>query len=337
MKKTRIAICALLLLLVVMLSGNVTSFPAVAQGAYHVGVTWGSRYGQDNSTERAEMGYLCMDIRGIFDQRYPTWVANNFFGPDTHASYVYQCSDSVKSSGSYDYLATFHVGHMFPDMVAYGHYEIVGYWWDENYQIWWPIYEWIVDGYVRHYAYYADSGAYYGIKDYALYPHTGYKHYFTMIWTCSNADLFLDTNGDGVGDEYGYWDTEHGTGKVGMPYAWTQTTALDKTGYDLPIGSSNFCYIGFENMSKMVTASFEGGPNNYADFIRSFYYHALINQYSIRASLDRATRDMGVGMLYFNSPGNDLYHGWEEYAQGQWWKCRMRVYGDGYNFLGVVG
>ena len=41
-------------------------------------------------------------------------------------------------------------------------------------------------------------------------------------------------------------------------------------------------------------------------------------------------------MDYFYSEGNDLYHGWEEEAQGQMWKCRMRVYGDGYNVLGVV-
>ena len=47
MKKTRIVTCVLLLLLVVMLSINVSSFPAVAQGAYHVGVTWGSRYNQN--------------------------------------------------------------------------------------------------------------------------------------------------------------------------------------------------------------------------------------------------------------------------------------------------
>ncbi|MEM2081737.1 MAG: hypothetical protein QW744_05660 [Candidatus Bathyarchaeia archaeon] len=289
-------------------------------------MTWGSRYGQEYP-EVAEMGYLCMDIRGLFEQKYPTWAANNFFGPDTYASNVYQCSDSVKSSGSYDYLATFHVGHMFPYMYPYGHYE-----WPPGAPG--PI--WVIDGYVRHYAYYGDSGEYTGVIDFAMYPHGGAKHYFTMIWTCTNGDLFINPLTGQLC--YGYYDSAHGTGWVGMPYAWTQTTGLDKTGYDPPIESSNFCYIGFENMSKLLTASFEGHPtNNYGDFIRRFYYHALINQRSIKEALDYATADMGVGMSKFNAPGNDLYWGWDEYAQGQWWKCRMRVYGDGNNILGVIG
>jgi len=325
MKKTRIVICAMMLLLVVMLLGNATTFPAVAQGAYHVGVTWGSRY-QQEYPEVAEMGYLCMDIRGIFDQSYPTWVANNFFGPSTIASYVYQCSDSVKSMPIYDYLATFHVGHMFPYMYPYGHYE-----WppEEPYPIW------VIDGYVRHYAYYADSGAYYGITDVSLYPHAGAKHYFTMIWTCANGDLFVNPLTGQLC--YGYYDSAHGTGWVGMPYAWTQTTGLDKTGYDPPIGSSNFCYIGFENMSKPVTESFQGSATrNYGNFIRRFYYHAVINQRSIKDALDYATLDMDVyGVNSFGA--SELYNGWDKYEMGQTWKCRMRVYGDGNNFLGVVG
>jgi len=327
MKKTRIAICMLLLLLFVTLWVNVNSFPAVANGAYHVGVTWGSQYGQDNSTERAAHGYLCMDIREIFDDEYPTWVANNFYGPDTFASYVYQTSDAVKNSGSYDYLATFHVGHMFPFMFEYGHWE-----WDPYYG--YPY--WVTDGYVRHYAYYANSGEYYGIKDYAMYTHGGAKNYFTMIWTCTNADLFLDTSNppDGIGDEYGYWDTEHGTGKVGMPYAWTQTTGLDKNGYVYP-QNSDFCYIGFENMSKMVIEHFEDSPTyNYADWILKFYHHAVTNQFNINYALTRATRDMNVGLNYFHSSGNDLYWGWEEEALGIDWQCKMRVYGDGGNTLG---
>ena len=101
-----------------------------------------------------------------------------------------------------------------------------------------------------------------------------------------------------------------------MPYAWTQNSSLSQNGYDNPV-NSYFCYIGFENMSKMVTASFEGHPtNNYGDFIRRFYYHALINQYSIIRSLNEATKEMGVGMNTFNAIGNDLYWGWDEYAQG---------------------
>jgi len=327
MKKTTSFTFVLLLLLFV-LGG---SLPAIVQGVYHVGVTWGSPYNVEYD-EQVAASNLCSDIRGIFDDMYPTWVANNFYGPSTYASNVYQCSDSVKSSPSYDYLATFHVGHMFPDMVPYGHYEIIGYWQGI------PIWVWVIDGYVRHYAYYSHTGSYYGIRDYLLYPHTGYKHYFTFLWTCTLADL-MDLDGDGDGDEYGYWDVEHGTGKVGMPYAWTQTTSLSQDGYGDPI-SSNFCYIGFENVSKRLTGSFEGSASyNYADFIRRFYYHAIIDGDSINVALDRATSDMNVGMTRFDSAGNDLYYGWWEDVEGfeYDWFSLMRVYGDGTNELGVVG
>jgi hypothetical protein len=212
-------------------------------------------------------------------------------------------------------------------MFEYGHWE-----WDPygGYPYW------VSEGYVRHYAYYADSGEYYGIKDYAMYPHGGPKNYFTMIWTCTTADLFYDTSNppDGVGDEYGYWDTAHGTGKVGMPYAWTQTTSLDQNGYVNPV-NSNYCYIGFENISKMVIDPFESsGTYNYGDWIRKFYYYAVTMEYSINDALDAATNDMGVGMSTFDATGNDLYHGWQEEKFGVSWNCLMRVYGDGDNVLG---
>lgn len=89
----------------------------------------------------------------------------------------------------------------------------------------------------------------------------------------------------------------------------------------------------------MLTENFEGsGTNNYGDFIRRFYYHAL-NGNSINDALDYATDDMDVGMEAFDATGNDLYHGWNEYVEGfeDPWFCRMHVYGDGDNVLGVVG
>jgi len=308
---------AVLLLLLFVLGG---SLPAIAQGTYHVGVTWGSGYDVDYDEVVAATN-LCSDINDYFDDEYPTWVANNFYGPSTYDSNVYQCSDAVKNEANYDYLATFHVGHMFADFVQYGHYEIIGYWQGI------PIWQFVIDGYVRHYAYYAHSGSYYGIRDYQLYSHTGPKHYFTMIWTCTTADL--------IDDEYGYWDSEHATGAVGMPYAWTQTTSLDKDGYDDPT-SSNFCYIGFENISKPLTESFEEGEYTYADFIRRFYYYAVIDQESIINALNYATDDMDVeGVDDFGD--TELYNGYEAPGQGQNWTSYMHVYGDGNNVLGVVG
>jgi hypothetical protein len=165
-----------------------------------------------------------------------------------------------------------------------------------------------------------------------MYSHGGAKNYFTMIWTCTNADLW-DTNDDGEGDEYGYWETEQGTGRVGMPYAWTKTDSLSIDGYEDPI-NSHFCYIGFENISKPVTEYFQGGDYIYVDFIRNFYYHAVTEGQSINDALDQAVVDMDVYGV--NSLGDsELYNGWDKYEMGQWWKCRMRVFGDGNNVLGV--
>lgn len=226
MKKT--SIISLLFLVLLCLSLSVS----VAHGTYHVGVTWGSQYGQE-AAEWAEHSAVCADVRGYFEGT-AGWVANNLYGPSTHDSYVYQCSDSVRTSANYDYLATFHVGHMYPNFVEYGHYEIIGY---EDYGR--PIVQWFVDGSVRHYAYYGSQGAYNGIEDLYLHSHTGAKHYFTMIWTCTNADLF--ENPYTQQQCYGYYESSYGTGVVGMPYAWTHTTSLDQTGYGTNPGESDFC------------------------------------------------------------------------------------------------
>jgi hypothetical protein len=219
-------------------------------------------------------------------------------------------------------------------MVEYGHWEFSYY---DEYGI--PHFIWIVDGEVRHYAYYGSYGAYNGIQDAYMYSHGGVKNYFTMIWTCTNADLFYNSY-----TEYGYYESAHGTGVVGMPYAWTQTLSLDKDGYDTPSGS-NFCYIGFENVSKNFLNQFENNPNaNYGDFIRAFYDHALNDQScSINQALDRATYDMNTNMVNYDDvppdQNNDLYLGWWADVDGfeYDWFSRMRIYGDGTNILGVVG
>jgi len=302
------------------------SISGSAQGDYHVGVTWGSEYGQE-SAENLEHFYVCSDIHYEFEST-SGWVSNNFFGGSTTASNVYQCSDDVRDTPSYDYLATFHVGHMWPNMVEYGHWELDYY---DEYGM--PHFVWVVDGEVRHYAYYGSQGSYNGIEDAYMYSHGGAKNYFSMIWTCTNADLFYNQ-----GTEYGYYESAHGTGVVGMPYAWTQLLNLDTTGYGANPGASDFCYIGFENVSKTFLEAFEGSATyNYGDFVRQFFHHALNHNDPINTALDHATNDMGVYQITaFNSPNNDLYYGWDEEVEGfeDPWRCIMRVYGDGSNTLG---
>jgi|WetSurMetagenome_2_1015567.scaffolds.fasta_scaffold04136_8 hypothetical protein len=168
------------------------AFPVVcslARGTYHIGVTWGSTYGQEDDDEEDEHFDVCYDVEGMFETA-SGWASNNFYGSLTYDSNVYACSDAIRTSNDFDYLATFHVGHMFPDMVEYGHWEIVGY--DPEYGF--PIFEWVKDGEVRHYAYFGSYGSYNGIRDEPLYWHAGTKHYFSMIWTCTNGDWFYDTS-----------------------------------------------------------------------------------------------------------------------------------------------
>lgn len=227
----------------------------------------------------------------------------------------------------YDFLATFHVGDMYPKFVDGGYWAITGYYWDEAYQVWIPIWEWIYTGTTRHYAYYGSQGASNGVEDLYLYSHTGWKHKFTFIWTCANGGL-IDRDGNGYYDCYGYVDTDHGTGIVGMPYAWTQRTDLSMYGYSNP-DYSGYAYIGFENVSKYMSDNSEFQSYNYGDFCRHFYYYALVCHYSINTALNAATVDMlGSGHTFADTSLYQGYWTWDN-EHGQWWKCYMRVIGDG--------
>jgi len=321
--KTRMQVTIKVVLLLFSLVFSLPSFslPSIVQGSSHVGVTWGSTY--HNTTfdpdpdwystyEAPAMNDTTKYIMNLIwtGQAGPNWIGNNFFGAMTTATNVYQVSDIIQGSADYDYLSTFHVGDMYPT---------------------------IISG-TRHYAYYGSQGADNGIIDTNLYPHTGWKHLFTFIYTCTNGGL-IDIDGDGDYDFYGFVDMQNDTGIVGMPFAWTHTTDLSWDGYDDP-DYSGYVYIGFENISKWMCDSSEFINYNYGEFVKRFYYYSMVYHSTINTALNWAMLDMTSGEENFGASG--LYNGYwarnpafdpsqnSTYPTNwEWWWSRMRVFGDG--------
>lgn len=288
MRRTRTLSLLLLCLFAVPLS-----LYAVVQGA-HVGFTWGTPRTVANQYERDAMSYTCAYISSLIAGR-AGWVSQNYYDAYTYSGMVYYQSDLVRSNPNVDFLATFHVGDMYPAMISG----------------------------TRHYAYYGRYAAA-GIIDVDLYPHTGAKHCFTYIWTCANGDLFINPI-YGYYLCYGYTDTQNGTGIVGMPLAWTKIFNMCQDGYANPYGS--YTYIGFENVSKLLVDNSEFVNYNYGDFVRRFYYHAVVEHCTINYALDLAMRDMGTWRTTFGM--SELYTGYTVWYNGTGWKCKMRVYGNG--------
>jgi len=270
------------------------SLIAVAQGYYRVAYTWGTPCTVADTNETTAMSDLCYNISTLIAGR-PYWISQNYYNDSTDSAFVYSRSDAIRSSPVVYFLATFHVGD------AYREYR---------------------SG-TLHYNYYDKSGDANGIEDVDLYPHTGAKHYFTFIWTCMNGDLFRNPlNGQFC---YGYNDTQNSSGIVGMPYAWTKTTGMSQDGYDDPSGS--FTYIGFENISKQLKDSSEFITKNYGDFVKHFYYHAVVEHRTVNLALDHAMDDMGTWRHSFGV--SELYTGYNVWHGGIEWQCKMRVYGNG--------
>lgn len=269
------------------------SFTAVAQGFPYLGATWGTPCTVSNIYEKAAMSDACSNISSLINGR-TGWTGYNYYDGSTTSDNVYYFSDTVRSSPYVSFLATFHVGDMYPE---------------------------IRSG-TRHYNYYDSSGDGNGIEDTDLYSHTGSKHYFTFIWTCANGDLFINPITSQLC--YGYDDTQNYSGVVGMPYAWTKTTGM-QNGYDNPSGS--FTYISFENVSKALSDSSEFIYKNYGEFLKCFYHHAIVDHQSINAALDSAMDDMGTWRDSFDD--SELYTGYNVWVNGIEYQCKMRVYGNG--------
>lgn len=239
----------------------------VAQDSPYVGVTWGSPGTINNDCEERAMADACSNISSLINGR-TDWTGYNKYNALTTTSNVYSFSAYIECAWWIYFLATFHVGDMYPAII------------DET----------------RHYAYYDYGEDGYGIEDHELYYQTGPKHYFTFIWTCANGDLFINPITSQLC--YGYTDTDNNTGKVGMPYAWTKTTGMEYDGYDDPSGTVT--YISFENISKQLKDNSQFIYKNYGEFLKCFYYHAVVDHQSINAALDSAMDDMGTWRHYFS-------------------------------------
>ncbi len=276
----------------------------------HVSVNWGSTYHNTQwdpyptwfaTYEQPSQSYTCSYITSLA-QAEPNWVAANNYGSSTRSSYVYANSQAIQGSGTYDFLATFHVGDMYLT--------------DVNGE--------------RHYNYYSsfNPGTTEGISDRELYNYTGSKHRFTFIYTCVNGGL-IDPDNDGDFDGYGYMSQQYpSTGAVGMPFAWTLRADLSWDGFANP-DYSGYCYIGFQNTSKWTCDTSGLINHNYGEFVRRFYDYSLNYHYSIITSLNWAMQDMTNWQQSFQS--SELYNGYWLYDPAHnvnvW--CKMRVIGDG--------
>ena len=125
---------------------------------------------------------------------------------------------------------------------------------------------------VKHYQFYVSGGTQRIIDKEIYWETTNSVQYFTFIWTCACADLFINPFTGQLC--YGYFDGYQGSGAVGMPYAWTHYDTLYFYGYTNP-DTSNYCYIGFENSSKPLKQEIPETGYTYSWFVSKFYDSAL--------------------------------------------------------------
>lgn len=226
----------------------------------------------------------------------------------------------IEEYNDYDYATYF----IFANGVNFTLKDVIYYlgWW---YPI--PVYEIPV----THYAFYDTFNV--STRDYEIGSITygGSCIYFVFLWTCVQANEIGCFHASyWISYPYYYYA---GTGAAGMPFAWTNRdyTQISSDGYTNP-DAGPYCFIGFEGfaipMSELIPDS---GGKNYGDFVKRFYYHALEEGYSINQALDAASRYV-FGVEHFNQ--TTLYNGYIRYLPGLgWWTGRMRVYGNGNNYL----
>jgi len=147
------------------------------------------------------------------------------------------------------------------------------------------------------------------------------RHFFVFVWTCRQGQCI----GYPVGP------------LVGMPLAWTQKTDLSTDGYHDPDNGIQ-CFISFEDASPTLTnSSFRYTTVEGKEFIKKFYYYALIQNYSVNDALDSASGDL-FGSAFDDCPLGEGFETWWPYNYGfgmgpDWYEGRMRVYGNGDIYL----
>lgn len=186
---------------------------------------------------------------------------------------------------------------------------------------------------VMHYYLYPTSG--YPVSDYdiGLITYGGSNIQFVFLWSCSLGSEIGSYDESYWVDYPWYWYA--GTGPVGMPYAWTYRdyTQMNSNGYDNP-DNGDYTFIGFEDFGIPLSENITGGGGlNYGDWVKKFYDYTLDESYTINDALDAASEDMlGSGKDFGDT---DLYNGYEYELPPPYgdWSGRMRVYGNGNNYL----
>lgn len=229
---------------------------------------------------------------------------------DVSSSEVYNTADSMDD---YTYATVFQYMHG-------SNYNETG--WVKYYSI--PQYP--VD--VEHYQGFAADSDY--IYDHELYEYTGNgHHYFVFMWTCASAK------------QIGYYDEDkhlggpmyyEGTGAVGWAYAWTHQddSVLSDDGYGDP-DNTDYCFIGFETFSPPLSNVTGYQSKTLSDFVKAFYYSALISDDPIDDALDYAS-DFAFDENEFCD--TILYEGWTAWVPGKGdWDTSMRVFGNSNNYI----
>ena len=80
-------------------------------------------------------------------------------------------------------------------------------------------------------------------------------------------------------------------------------------------------------MSTQLKVNSEFINYNYGDFVRRFYYHAIVEHRTVNYALDLAMNDMGTWRHTFGA--SELSTGYSVWHNGIEWECKMRVYGNG--------
>ena len=107
---------------------------------------------------------------------------------------------------------------------------------------------------------------------------------------------------------------------------------MSSDGYASP-DSGSYCFIGFEGFGIPLSENIpDSGGKNYGDFVKRFYYYALREGCPINQALDAASAYiLGQNKTFQNT---ELYNGYTLYLHGLgWWSGKMRVYGNGNNYL----